>query len=64
MPNRLIVDRFPSVWIQKSWDKLTTNGVGGYVHYPGFDSRNWALDRLHRISAHVLIGVQGVRRNG
>lgn len=29
------------VWIQKSWDKLTTYGGGGFWYNPGSDNKNW-----------------------
>ena len=29
------------VWLQKSWDKLTTYGGGGYWINPGTGNRNW-----------------------
>jgi hypothetical protein len=29
------------VWIQKSWNKLTTYGGGGYWTNPGKDNKNW-----------------------
>ena len=29
------------VWIQKSWDKLTTYGGAGYWINPGSNNKNW-----------------------
>lgn len=32
---------FIPVWFQKSWNKLTSYGGGGYSINPGIDNRNW-----------------------
>lgn len=47
------------IWIQKSWDKLTTYGGGGYWFNPGEGNRNWVFagwELQYDFSKHLTLG--------
>ena len=49
---------FP-VWVQKSWDKITTYGGVGYWINPGVNNKNWMFsgwELQYNISSHFTFG--------
>ncbi len=50
---------FLPVWVQKSWNKLTTYGGTGYCINPGKGNKNWILaggEVQYDFSEHLMLG--------